>query len=194
MLSSPGLSQHIAKLAGHRRSDLQPAESSGSLGSYGSHLGSYGSGALGSLHSLTPTVGSLHSYTPTVGSHYGMPVHGGSLGSSYDDLHKYGGIGKKTHTGSLYDHGSKGKSTLNGIPNLILKSNDFCESVKLSLLTRCYRRGGQHLVCICQTEHPFIIEPFKILLHCFRHSILRATRAARAPRPLSTSFSRASCI
>ena len=116
MLSSPILSQHIAKAESSRKNDLQAAESIGSLGSHlGSHLGSY-SGALGSLHSLTPTVGSLHSLTPAVGSLHGYtaPSHSGlGLGSSssYDDLHKYGGIGKKLHTSSLYDHGSKGKFT-----------------------------------------------------------------------------------
>lgn len=71
--------------------------------------------------------GGLHSLSgyQSGGGAYGMPLHGtysnaygglggGALGSglssgSYDDLHKYGGIGKKAHTSSLYDHGSKGK-------------------------------------------------------------------------------------
>ena len=63
-------------------------------------LGSY-SRALDPLHHST----SLH--------HFGMPYTGSALplttGGTYDDLHKYGGIGKKLHSTSLYDHGNKGK-------------------------------------------------------------------------------------
>jgi len=55
------------------------------IGHYGGH------GGLGAIHSL---------YTPT---------SGGLSSGSYDDLHKYGGIGKKSHLTSLYDQGSKGR-------------------------------------------------------------------------------------
>ena len=62
---------------------------------------------------LVSSVMSIPDYDDDRGLHVQEPLYGYNGPhlpvNSYDDLHKYGGIGRKSHIGNIYDHGAQGK-------------------------------------------------------------------------------------
>ncbi|KAH9391105.1 hypothetical protein TYRP_006699 [Tyrophagus putrescentiae] len=108
--SSQQHQHHPSSSSATAAADLQ-TEESGALGLYPGGVGGlsgYGHNGGGGLGGYGMPIHTGGTYGSAYGSGLSGGIGGGLSSGSYDDLHKYGGIGKKAHTSSLYDHGSKG--------------------------------------------------------------------------------------